>query len=205
MSQDATVFIVDDDASVRKALSRLFLSMHFRVEPCASASELLALDLQAAHGCILLDIQMPHVDGLELQVKLIEAGVGLPVIFLSGHADVSTTVTAMKAGAVDLITKPFNGTDLLDAVRRAIARDEVRLMAFQRHQDLRQRFETLTPREHAVFDLVVSGLRNKEVASTLGTSIKTVKVHRGRMMSKMQAPSLPELVRMANHLKPVGD
>jgi FixJ family two-component response regulator len=179
--------------------------MHFRVEPCASASELLALDLQAAHGCILLDIQMPHVDGLELQVKLIEAGVGLPVIFLSGHADVSTTVTAMKAGAVDLITKPFNGTDLLDAVRRAIARDEVRLMAFQRHQDLRQRFETLTPREHAVFDLVVSGLRNKEVASTLGTSIKTVKVHRGRMMSKMQAPSLPELVRMANHLKPVGD
>jgi FixJ family two-component response regulator len=200
MAETATVFVVDDDASVRKALGRLLTSMELCVETFASAGELLTRDLSAVHGCILLDIKMPAVSGLDLQSKLLDAGIELPVIFLSAHADVPVAVRAMKAGAVDVLTKPFKGDQLLDTVRRAIATDEVRVAARRKYEDLRQRFGTLTPREHTVFSLVVSGMRNREIAVTLGTSLKTVKVHRARVMEKMQAPSLPELVRLAHFL-----
>jgi FixJ family two-component response regulator len=195
-----TVFVVDDDESVRKALARLFESEGLHVETFAGAQELLTRPLANAHGCILMDIKMPHTTGIELQAKLMDSGVGLPIIFLSAHADVALTVRAMKAGALDVVTKPFKASALLDAVRRAIARDEARHVQQDEYEQVRQRFETLTPREQTVMNLVVAGNRNRQVAALIGASVKTVKVHRSRVMAKMRASSLPELVRMANRL-----
>jgi FixJ family two-component response regulator len=196
----ATVFIVDDDLSVRKALARLFTSVGFRVEVFVGAAELLNRAPSDEHGCILLDIKMPRTSGLELQQKLKDAGVEMPVIFLSAHADVALSVRAMKDGALDVLTKPFQEETLMDTVRRAIALDEARHKSRNEYQQLRRRFDMLTPRQQTVMALVCAGKMNKEIASIIGTSVKTVKVHRANVMAKMQATSLPDLVRMADRL-----
>lgn len=195
-----TVFVVDDDASVRRALARLFASVSLRVETFAGAAELLVRAPGTEHGCILLDIRMPKTTGLELQRQLKDAGIELPVIFLSAHVDVPVSVRAMKEGALDVITKPFPEDLLLHAVHRAIAWDETRQRERGEYQHLRQRFDTLTPREQTVMSLVVTGKLNKQVAALIGTSVKTVKVHRAHVMAKMRAASLPDLVRMADRL-----
>ena len=196
----ATVFVVDDDASVRTALTRLFISVGVHVEVFAGAAELLARAPRDEHGCVLLDIKMPGVTGIELQQQLKEVGIELPVVFLSAHADVPLTVRAMKGGALDVVTKPFREHTLLDAVHEAFALDARRRQELGDYGELQQRYETLTPREQTVMSLVVAGRRNREVASIIGTSVRTVKVHRGRVMEKMQASSLPDLVRMADDL-----
>jgi two-component system, LuxR family, response regulator FixJ len=195
-----TVFVVDDDASVRTALTRLFVSVGVQVEVFASAAELLARAPRDEHGCVLLDIKMPGVTGIELQQLLKEAAIELPVVFLSAHADVPLTVRAMRGGALDVVTKPFREHTLLDAVHDAFALDARRHRDLGDYGELKQRYETLTPREQTVMALVVEGRRNREVASIIGTSVRTVKVHRGRVMEKMQASSLPHLVRMADRL-----
>ncbi len=200
-----TVFVVDDDVSVRRALGRLFLSVGLRAETFAGAAEFLARAPGSEHGCILLDIKMPKATGIELQQLLKDAGIEMPVIFLSAHADVPLSVRAMKDGALDVITKPFEEHILLDAVHRAIGLDEIRFLERLEYQRLRQRFDTLTPRERTVMSLVVTGKLNKQVASLIGTSVKTVKVHRAHGMAKMQAASLPDLVRMADRLGLPGD
>ena len=196
-----TVFVVDDDASVRTALTRLFISVGLHVEIFAGAGEFLARAPRDEHGCVLLDIKMPGMTGIELQQQLKEAGIELPVVFLSAHADVPLTVRAMKGGALDVVTKPFREHTLLDAVQEAFALDARRHRELSDYEQLQQRYDRLTPREQTVMSLVVTGRRNREVASMIGTSVRTVKVHRGRVMEKMQASSLPELVRMADTLK----
>ncbi|HVH25459.1 MAG TPA: response regulator [Vicinamibacterales bacterium] len=195
-----TVFVVDDDASVRRALTRLFSSVGLRVETFAGAADFIARGAGNEHGCLLLDIKMPTTSGLELQQQLETAGVAMPVIFLSAHADVPVTVRAMKKGALEVFTKPFQADALLAAVHRAIAVDAVRRRERTEYEMLRQRYERLTPREQTVMTKVVTGLLNKQVAGLMGTSEKTVKVHRARVMAKMEASSLPELVRMADRL-----
>jgi FixJ family two-component response regulator len=195
-----TVFVVDDDASVRTALTRLFISVGVHVEVFAGAADLLARGPRDEHGCVLLDIKMPGVTGIELQQQLKEASIELPVVFLSAHADVPLTVRAMRGGALDVVTKPFREHTLLDAVHEAFALDARRHDELSDYEQLQQRYERLTPREQTVMSLVVAGRRNREVASMIGTSVRTVKVHRGRVMEKMQASSLPELVRMADTL-----
>ncbi len=195
-----TIFVVDDDASVRRALARLFSSIGLAVELFSGADELLARAPRGEHGCILLDIKMPRTTGLELQRLLKRAGIDLPVIFLSAHADVPLSVRAMKDGALDVITKPFHEHTLLEAVRRAIALDLASQKARGDYRNLLGLFDRLTPREKTVMALVVTGKMNKEVAEVMGTSVKTVKVHRASVMSKMQASTLPDLVRMADQL-----
>jgi FixJ family two-component response regulator len=195
-----TVFVVDDDLSVRKALARLFASLGVHVEVFANAAEFLARAPLGEHGCILLDIKMPAMSGLELQQRLEGVGIDLPVIFLSAHADVPISVRAMKDGALDVIMKPFQEHTLLDAVRRAITLDETRHAKRVAYHHLLRRFGTLTPREQTVMGLVVTGRLNKQIAVLLGTSVKTIKVHRAHVMTKMQASSLAELVRMADSL-----
>ena len=195
-----TVFIVDDDASVRKALERLITSVGLRAETFGQASEFLDRAPADEHGCLLLDIRMPNMSGLELQGRLHDAAIELPVIVLSAHTDVPITVRAMKAGAFDVLLKPFQDQSLLDAVQKAIDADAVRHRELAQHRQLRQRYETLTPRERTVMAFVVAGNLNKQVADLMGTSEKTVKVHRARVMAKMQASSLPHLVRQADRL-----
>jgi FixJ family two-component response regulator len=195
-----TVFVVDDDASVRTALTRLFISVGMHVEVFGGAAELMARAPRDDHGCVLLDIKMPGVTGIELQQQLKDAGIELPVVFLSAHADVPLTVRAMKGGALDVVTKPFREHTLLDAVHEAFALDARRHRSVGDYEELQHRYETLTPREQTVMSFVVAGRRNREVASLIGTSVRTVKVHRGRVMEKMQATSLPDLVRMADRL-----
>jgi FixJ family two-component response regulator len=200
-----TLFVVDDDASLRTALRRLFSSVGLRVETFASAAELLARNPVDEPGCILLDIKMPETTGLDLQRLLKDTHIELPVIFLSAHADVPLSVRAMKDGALDVITKPFREHALLDAVNRAIALDADRRQDRTEHQRIRQRFETLTPRQRTVMSLVVSGKMNKEIAALMGTSMKTVKAHRAQVMSRMQASSLPELVRLADRIRRLSE
>ena len=195
-----TVFVVDDDASVRTALTRLFISVGMHVEVFGGAAELMARAPRDEHGCVLLDIKMPGVTGIELQQQLKDAGIELPVVFLSAHADVPLTVRAMKGGALDVVTKPFREHTLLDAVHEAFALDARRHLNLGDYEELQHRYETLTPREQTVMSFVVAGRRNREVASLIGTSVRTVKVHRGRVMEKMQATSLPDLVRRADRL-----
>jgi FixJ family two-component response regulator len=196
----AKVFVVDNDASVRRALARVFTSLGIDVETFAGAEELFARAPITEHGCLLLDIKMPKVSGLELQTQLQDAGIELPVIFLTAHADVPTTVRAMKHGALDVVTKPYREDALLDAVHRAIALDAERHAVRAGYVRLRERFDAMTPREQTVMSLIVTGKLNKQVASLIGTSEKTVKVHRARVMIKMGARSLPDLVRMADRL-----
>ena len=195
-----TVFVVDDDASVRKALSRLLMSAGLRVETFADAGEFLARAPQKEHGCILLDVRMPKVTGFDVQAQLAQAGIDLPIIFVSAYADVAQAVRAMKAGALDVFSKPFRDDALLDAVNRALAWDRARTEDRTHYEELRHRYSTLTAREREVMSLVVTGMPNKQVAGILGTSEKTVKVHRAHVVTKMQASSLPDLVRMADRL-----
>jgi FixJ family two-component response regulator len=195
-----TVFVVDDDASVRKALARLFTSVGLRVETFTGATDLFARVPAGEHGCLLLDIKMPKLTGLELQQQLVGLGIEMPVIFLSAHADVPGTVRAMKAGALEVFTKPFQDAALLEAVNQAIARDEARHRKLCDDQGLRERYATLTSRERMVMAHVVAGKLNKEAAWIMGTSEKTVKTQRARVMRKMLASSLPDLVRMADRL-----
>ena len=196
----ATVLIVDDDPSVRKSLSRLVASAGYRVRVFASAQEYLGREPSTGPSCLVLDVQMPGLTGLDLQKALAEAHHRTAIVFITGHGDVVTGVEAMKAGAVDFLTKPFAGKDLLDAIQRALDRDTRALDTEARVAEILQRVKQLTPRETEVFALVVTGMLNKQIAAELGTTEKTVKVHRAQVVRKMQADSVASLVRMADRL-----
>ena len=199
-----TVYVVDDDASVRKSFGRLLRTAGYQVETFASADEFLSHPLSIEPGCLLLDLKMPGRNGLELQEALVAARKAIPIIFVTGHGDVSTSVRAMKGGAVDFLTKPYSAEDLLEAVERAMAKDKRDRRERAQLTDLESRARALTPREAEVLRLVVRGLLNKQVAAQLGISEKTVKVHRARVMQKMRADSMADLVRMAGRLHPPG-
>jgi FixJ family two-component response regulator len=198
--QSAVVMVIDDDASLRGALANLLSSVGLEVRVFSSPEEFLRTQLPDAPGCILLDMRLPGMSGLAVQQELATAGIGLPVIFISGHADVPITVRAMKAGAVEFLTKPFHEQELLDAVHAAIERDVARRGEAGRTADVHARFLTLSPREREVMALVASGRANKQIAAELGVSLVTVKVHRGHVMRKMVARSVADLVRMADQL-----
>jgi len=195
-----TIFVVDDDPSVRTAVKRLLASVGLPCETFGTALEFLKRAEHGVTGCVLLDVRMPGLSGLDLQRILRADGNELPIIFVTAHADVPMTVRAMKAGAMEVLTKPFEEQALLDAVNQALERERVRMAAFEELQVYRERFDTLTAREREVMGLVVTGLLNKQVADALGTAEKTIKVHRGQVMHKMQARSFAELVRIADRL-----
>jgi FixJ family two-component response regulator len=196
-----TVFAVDDDAAVRKSLVRLLKSAGYRAESFAAADEFIQCwKRNPVPGCVLLDIQMPGIDGLQLQQELINSTHAIPIIFITGHGDIPSSVKAMKAGAVDFFSKPFNDEDLFQAIREAIQRDhQVRTDRAERGS-VAARFATLTPREHEVLELVVRGMLNKQIAAALGASEKTIKIHRGRVMEKMNVQSVADLVRAADKI-----
>jgi RNA polymerase sigma factor (sigma-70 family) len=198
MGVAASVFVVDDDPSVRKSLTRLIESAGYTVEAFASARDFLKAATAAGPCCLVLDVRMPGMTGLDLQRTLAQAVHRIPIVFVTGQGDIPMTVTAMKAGAVDFLTKPFAARDLLDAVQRAVDKDTRNLGTEARSRSLHARVETLTPRERQVFALVVTGMLNKQIAAQLGVVEKTVKVHRARVMDKMRAGSLAELVRLAD-------
>jgi len=194
---DPIIFVVDDDASVRKALQRLLVSAGLSVEAFASAQEFLAHPRQDGPSCLVLDVRLPGPSGLDLQAQLAAANLRLPIIFITGHGDVPMSVRAMKAGAIDFLPKPFNDQDLLNAIQLALERDRKAKQQQAELAEIQQRVDTLTPREREVFALVVTGLLNKQIAAELGASEKTIKVHRARVMEKMHADSLADLVRLA--------
>jgi FixJ family two-component response regulator len=194
------VFLVDDDDSVRISLTRLLESAGYTVEAFASAREFLARGPYAGPCCLVLDVRMPGVTGLDLQEALAAAGRRLAIVFVTGHVDVPMSVKAMKGGAVDLLTKPVDDKDLLAAIQRAVAKDVQDRGAEARVAEIQERVKMLTPRETEVFALVVTGMLNKQIASQLGVGEKTVKVHRARVMEKMRARSVAELVRLADRL-----
>ena len=197
---EGLVFVVDDDDSVRRALERLIRSMGLTVETFASASELLRHKPPAGPACVVSDVRMPGLSGLDLQSELAKAGFSMPIIFMTGHGTVPMTVRAMKAGAVDFLQKPVDEQQLLDAIHQALERSGRERREMSENEGLRARVGTLTAREREVFDLVVTGMLNKQIAAELSASEKTIKVHRGRVMQKMQADSLADLVRMAERL-----
>jgi FixJ family two-component response regulator len=194
------VFLVDDDPSVRKSLTRLIKSAGHAVEAFASAREFLARERYPGPCCLVLDVRMPGLTGLDLQEALAGAGRRMSIVFVTGHGDVSMSVKAMKGGAVDFLTKPVDDKDLLGAIERCVARDVQDLGAEARVTEILERVQTLTPRETEVFALVVTGMLNKQIAFELGISEKTVKVHRARVMEKMRAGSVAELVRLADRV-----
>jgi len=194
------VFVVDDDDSLRDALKRLIRSVGLHVELFASAEEFLQRKQPDAPACLILDIRLRGISGLDFQRKLAEANIPIPIIFITGHGDIPMSVRAMKAGAVEFLTKPFRDQDLLDAIQVGLERDQARRQREAEIAILRERFEWLTPREREVLPLVVSGLPNKQAAAEIGTSEAAVKVHRSQLMRKMAANSLPALVRMAEKM-----
>src|SRR5215471_15571867 len=198
--EENTVFVVDDDASVREALSDLFQSVGLSVVAFASTQEFLKNRRPEGPGCLVLDVRLPGKSGLDFQQELNAANINLPIVFLTGHGDIPMSVRAMKAGAVEFLTKPFREQDLLDAVQTALERDRVNREDKKLLATLRQRLASLTLREQAILTLVVAGRRNKQIAFEIGTSEVTVKVHRTNLMRKMQALSLAELITMANKL-----
>ena len=195
-----TVYVVDDDASMRMALDRMFRTASFAVKTFDSPAAFLAHENDAAPCCAVLDFKMPGLDGITLHERLRKSGRMLPVVFITGHGDVPTSVRAMKGGAIDFIEKPFENADLVAAVRRALSASRTSAQAQEHIAALEQKLKSLTPREREVFILVAQGLLNKVIAARLGTAEKTIKVHRGRVMEKMAARSLAELVRMAESL-----
>jgi FixJ family two-component response regulator len=197
---EAIVYVVDDDAAVRDAVQRLIASVGLRVQTFGSTREFLATKRPDAPACLVLDVRLPDASGLELQGDLAAANVEIPIIFITGHADVPMTVRAMKAGAVEFLTKPFRGQELLDAIQQAIAKDRVAWNERAQAAELRARYHSLTAREKEVMQLVASGLLNKQIGAELGTSELTIKTHRGRVMEKMRAESLADLVRMSGRL-----
>jgi len=200
MDTNPVVYVVDDDSSVRNAITMLLEASGFKVETSDSAQAFLERDLVDASGCLVLDVQMEGLSGLDLQHELTTANVHLPIIFITGHGDVPMSVQAMKAGAVEFLTKPFREQELLSAVRQAVARESVAHTEHTERASIRQRYEKLTPREKEVMALVAQGLLNKQIALKLSASEGTIKIHRGHVMLKMQAGSIAALVRMADKL-----
>ncbi|MBK3773709.1 response regulator transcription factor [Azospirillum sp. YIM DDC1] len=199
------VAIIDDDPSIRESLVSLLRSVGLTALPFASAQDFLQHRWPDAPGCLVLDVRLPGQSGLEFQRELTGAGIHLPVVFITGHGDIPMSVTAMKAGAVEFLAKPFRDQDLIDAVHTGIERDRDRRRAVDALSDLQERFRSLTPREREVMRLVAAGQLNKQIAAELQLSEITVKVHRASVMRKMQARSLPDLVRIADKVTPAGD
>jgi len=199
-AEGPVVFVVDDDESLREALRSLFRSVSLKVETFGSAADLLRSKLPDATSCLVLDVRLPGLSGLDFQAELAKANIRIPIIFMTGHGDIPMSVQAMKAGAIDFLTKPFRDQDMLDAVAAALEKDRNRRQDEQQLSDLRARFETLTEREREIMGLVTAGLMNKQIAGELALSEITVKIHRGHVMRKMAARSLADLVRMAEVL-----
>jgi FixJ family two-component response regulator len=192
-----TIFIIDDDSSMRRALSYLLQSAGYKVETYSSAEKFLQRDPYDGVGCILLDVRMPGLSGMDLQEKLMRPDYMMPIIFLTGHGELSMGVHAMKKGAVDFLTKPCDDGQLLAAVNRAIEKDMQARGSYKQKQEIRRRIELLTPRENEILRYVITGLLNKQIAASLGIAEPTVKIHRGRIMEKLRAESVADLVRMA--------
>jgi FixJ family two-component response regulator len=204
MTDAAIVYVIDDDASFRKAVSRLLRTAGLEVEALASAREFLERPVADRPSCLVLDVRMPGPSGMDLQAALLETARDIPIVFMTGHGDVSTSVRAMKAGAVDFLEKPFRAPELLACVERGLARSRQALVERAERAAVERRFATLTSRERDVLRLVVTGKLNKQIAGELGIAEKTVKIHRGHVTQKMEASSVAELVRMVQKLDPPG-